>query len=129
MSAPQATLAPPDDRRVAPRFQPAFGTVCRFRPNDDETRPAVGLVWNISQTGISMLMADPPKRGTVIPGELGSESGGPGLPITLRVMHVRALPTGDFFLGAQFGRPLANDEMRPFLAPPPRGAENEGLAS
>src|SRR5580698_7423630 len=106
------------DRRIAPRFQPAFGTIYRFKKPENDHH-AVGLVWNISQTGVSMLLADPPEKGGLVPGELTTESGGPGLNIDLRVVHVRPLSTGDFLLGAQFSRPLDDEEMKLFLTPPP----------
>jgi hypothetical protein len=113
-----ATAAPPaTDRRVAPRHQPAFGTVCRLGPG--RGRPLVGLVWNISATGVSMLLADPPRPGAEVDGELAPEGGGPGLSVTLRVVHVRRAATGDYVLGARFGRELGADEVRQFLTPPP----------
>jgi hypothetical protein len=114
-----------DERRIAPRFQPAFGTIYRYKKAEEE-RPAVGLVWNISRTGVSMLLADPPERGGIVPGELTTESGGPGLAIALRVVHVRPLSTGDFLLGAQFSRPLEPEEMKQFLTPPPVPRKVEG---
>lgn len=101
-----------NDRRLAPRFQPAFGTVCRF----DRDHPQVGLVWNLSRTGVSMLLADPPAAGTRVVGELTAEGGGAALPVTLHVVHVRPVDTGDYLLGAKFDRPLDPEEMRPFLA-------------
>ena len=123
--SPASPVPPPAaERRVAPRFQPAFGTVCRFAAPDREK--AVGLVWNISETGISMLLADPPERGEELAGELTPENGGAGLEVTFRVVHVRELPTGDHFVGAQFARPLGEGELKPFLATPlpaPRPAE------
>jgi hypothetical protein len=100
------------DRRLAPRFQPAFGTVCRF----DRDHPRVGLVWNLSRTGISMLLADPPAAGTRVAGELTAEGSAIGLPVTLHVVHVRPVDTGDYLLGAKFDQPLEPEEMRPFLA-------------
>jgi hypothetical protein len=108
-----------EDRRVAPRFQPAFGTVCRFNMAESE-RDVVGLVWNLSQTGVSMLLAEPPERGGTVLGELTTETGSAVLPITLRVVHVRRLSTGDYLLGGQFSRPLEPEEMKQFLTPPPR---------
>jgi hypothetical protein len=118
MATTSKHTSPGEDRRVAPRFQPAFGTIYRYKKSDSEDH-AVGLVWNISQTGVSMLLADPPARGGIVPGELTTESGGPGLSIDLRVVHVRPLSTGDYLLGAQFSRPLEDDEMKLFLTPPP----------
>src|SRR6266480_4942334 len=94
------------ERRIAPRFQPAFGTICRLHPRGETNNTVVGLVWNISETGVSMLIADPPARGTEMDAELTTESGAEALRLLLRVVHVREMPVGDFFVGAQFGRPL-----------------------
>lgn len=107
------------DRRLAPRFQPAFGTVCRF----DHEHPRVGLVWNLSRTGVSMLLADPPAAGTKAVGELTAEVGGAALPVTLHVVHVRPVDTGDYLLGAKFEQPLEPEQMRPFLASTPAPAD------
>lgn len=106
----------PADRRVAPRFQPAFGTVCRLAAAD----PLIGLVWNLSASGVSMLLADPPGPGTELPAELALEGRDAGLAVRLRVVHVRPVSTGDFLLGGRFGRPLTDDELAQFLTPPPR---------
>ncbi len=109
---------PPDpaDRRVAPRFQPAFGTICRIRQHP----PHFGLVWNISRTGVSMLVADPLEMGTAVEAELTCEGGGEKLPVVLRVVHVRPADTGDYLIGARFGTPLDDEQMRPFLTPSAR---------
>ena len=113
----------PAERRVAPRFQPAFGTICRLHLPGDNGRTTVGLVWNISETGVSMLIADPPARGAQLDAELTTESGGDTLPLSLRVIHVREMPVGDYFIGAQFSRPLAEAELRRFLLPLPAPAK------
>ena len=125
VSAPPAP-SPNAERRIAPRFQPAYGTVYRTTPPDESGRSAIWLVWNISSTGMSLLVADPPKAGSEIVGELTMEAGGQSLPMNLKVVHVRPVETGDYCLGAQFVRPLGTEEMRPFLTPPPRG--NKGKA-
>lgn len=106
------TLSPTTERRIAPRFQPTLGTVCRLRD-----REQVGLVWNISRTGISMMMADPPPAGSVVQAVLTSEGSREGLPLVLHVVHVKEADTGDFLLGARFETPLEWEQMRPFLAP------------
>ena len=109
------TAAPPvADRRAAPRFQPTLGTVCRLGP----AWPRVGLVWNISRTGVSMLFGDPPPAGAELTAVLATDGGDGGLPVILRVVHVREAATGDYLLGARFDRPLADAELAPFLAPP-----------
>lgn len=113
------TAINPTERRIAPRFQPAFGTICRLHSRDGNGNTVVGLVWNISETGISMLIADPPARGEQLDAELTTESGDEVLPLSLRVVHVREMPVGDYFIGAQFSRPLAEAELRRFLLPLP----------
>jgi hypothetical protein len=113
------------DRRIAPRFQPAFGTTYRFKV-DGSDQLTVGLVLNISQTGVSMLLVDPPERGLVLPGELSTETGGSDLTISLRIVHVRKVSTGDYLLGAQFNRPLNDEEMKQFLTPPPQIKKDQG---
>lgn len=108
------------ERRAAPRFQPAFGTVCRFDP----AHPRLGLVWNLSRTGVSMLLADPPAAGSRVTAELAAEGSAIGLLVTLHVVHVRPVDTGDYLLGARFDQPLDPEEMRPFLASTPVPAES-----
>jgi len=119
LDAPATTAA---ERRLARRFQPALHTVCRL--NADAR--GVGLVWDVSETGVSMLLAHPPKAGTAVEGTLTAEGGGAGLTRTLHVVHVKPLPTGDFFLGAQFLTPLLPDEMQAFVGPPPRPLPKKG---
>jgi hypothetical protein len=63
-----------------------------------------------------MLLADPPAAGSRVAGELTTEVGGAALPVTLHVVHVRPVDTGDYLLGARFDRPLDPEEMQPFLA-------------
>jgi hypothetical protein len=105
------TISPAAERRIAPRFRPTVGTICRLRE-----RKQVALVWNISSTGISMMIADPPPTGTVLAAELATE-GGSVLPLTLHVVHVKQADTGDYLLGGRFEVPLTEPEMRRFLAP------------
>ena len=115
---PHAAPVPSADRRIAPRFQPAFGTVCRIASAKQADHATVGLVWNISETGISMLLGNPPKAGTEVAGELTADAGSKTLPVVLHVVHVRPIQTGDFVLGAQFDRPLNEEEIRMFVMPP-----------
>jgi len=104
------------ERRSAPRFQPALRTICRLNRNG--ARPAIGLVWNLSETGVSMLMAKPPKPGAELTGELVAEDGGVGVPVSIRVVHVRPTTTGDYVLGARFEMPLAAKDIKVFLVAP-----------
>lgn len=106
--------APPRDRRAAARFQPAFGTVVRLGPSG--TRRALGLVWDVSATGLSLLTAAPLEPGERYQAELAAEDGAT-VAVELDVAHARAVSTGDFFVGARFARPLPAKHLVPFVAP------------
>jgi hypothetical protein len=67
---------------------------------------------------VSALFGDPPPAGAEVAAVLAADGGEAGLAVTLRVVHVREVATGDYLLGARFARPLGHDEMAPFLAPP-----------
>lgn len=101
------------DRRRAVRRQPAVGTFFRFdEPNDTDR---MGLVWNISETGISMLLPESFERGVKLNGRLVSNDRSQSLPVTFQVVHVRRIESGDHFVGGQFEKRLTPDEMKPFL--------------
>jgi hypothetical protein len=109
------------DRRIAPRHQPAFGTVCRLGRR-------MGLVRNISQTGLSMLLGDPLEPGAELDGTLSLDGESLGLRVKVQVIHIREVATGDYLMGVRFGKPLKADEIRPFIssesddsAIPPKG--------
>lgn len=108
-----AIASPPAERRAAPRFRPAFGTVCRLGP----AWPRVGLVWDISETGVCMLLGDPPAAGGEIDAVLAADGSEAGVSVRLKVAHVQEVATGDYLLGARFARPLAPDQLAPFVAP------------
>ncbi|OWK40509.1 hypothetical protein FRUB_05428 [Fimbriiglobus ruber] len=78
----------------------------------------IGLVWNISETGVSMLLGNPPEPGEVRPAVLAHEDADDGLPVWLRVVHVRQMSTGDYQIGAEFDKRLTEDEVNQFLIPP-----------
>ncbi|HEY1188163.1 MAG TPA: PilZ domain-containing protein [Gemmata sp.] len=116
-SAPFATATQPPstERRVAPRRQPAMGTVCRLDSADPGPSP-LALVWNISTTGISMLLNAPRESGSALAGYLETMVGEAMLRVAMKVIHVKVLDTGDFFVGAHFDRALTADEIKPFVA-------------
>lgn len=103
------------DRRVAPRRQPAMGTICRLETED--TGPmALALVWNISATGISLLVPDPRAHGALVTGYLEQMEGDHMMRFAARVVHMKKLETGDYFVGAHFEQRLTADELKPFVA-------------
>lgn len=110
--APAATTS---ERRIAPRRQPTMGTVLRL-DSPDSGPPALALVWNISATGISMLLHAPRAAGSELSGFLETMDSEAMLRLTMKVVHVKTLDTGDFFIGAHFDRPLTADEIKPFVA-------------
>ncbi len=109
-----AHRSPSGERRTAPRFEPAFGVVCRFDP-DADGRPVVGLVWNLSATGVSVVMTEPPEMGAVLAADLELMTADDVLPLLVRVVFTRELDTGDFLVGAEFLRTLRVAEMDPYV--------------
>ena len=112
MIAPR-TAPPSGDRRRARRRQPTVGTICQLLATSEANYE--GLVWNISTTGVSMLIHQRLEPGTTIPIELSTADLSSILQVTLRVAHVTRLRTGDYFLGGQFLRTVTPQEFEPFL--------------
>jgi hypothetical protein len=102
------------ERRRAPRRLPAHETVCRLIDLDGD-QIACGLVWNLSATGVSMLLNAKLDPGALLGAELVCAAGA-ALRLGLTVVHVSRLRTGDYVLGAQFVQPLDEAELRPFVA-------------
>jgi hypothetical protein len=75
----------------------------------------MGLVWNISTSGLSMLVHREIDAGTILQGILLTGDEGSSLRIEFRVAHVGPLRTGDFIIGGPFVRPLEAEEMQPFV--------------
>src|SRR5687767_8669437 len=96
METPRQGTAPPSERRVAARRQPALGTVCRLSSDSGEWL-GTGLVWNISTSGLSLFVPRRPVPGRQAEGELSTTDGRTRLPLTLRVAHVSSVLTGDYF--------------------------------
>ncbi len=65
-----------------------------------------------------MLLNEPLAADTVIAAALLTTDERASLPVTLRVVHLRQIRTGDYFLGAQFEQPITAADLRPFLAEP-----------
>lgn len=105
------------DRRVAPRRQPTFGTICQLSSGAGKTS-RTGLVWNLSTSGVSMLMHEPWPAGSELQGQIKTVDERAALPVSFRVAHVRQLQTGDYLVGGPFQRALSADEMNPFLNTP-----------
>jgi hypothetical protein len=102
------------ERRRAPRRRPAHDTVCRLSHLDGDDL-GCGLVWNLSATGVSMLLNVPVEPGTVLDAELCSAAGDT-VRVGMSVVHLTRLRTGDYVLGGQFSRHLDAAELRPFVA-------------
>jgi len=102
------------NRRLYQRRQPTLGTVCQLESANDDA-PGLGLVWNISNGGVSMLLNCPVDRGVTIKGQLATSMDGFSLPVTMRVAHIAALSTGDFLVGTQFDQPLTDEQLGHFL--------------
>jgi hypothetical protein len=114
-ATPATIPASSSERRIAPRRQPAMGTVCRL-DSEDGGPAALALVWNISSTGISVLVAESRPAGAALCGYLEKTEGDHMHRVAMRVIHMKKLETGDYFLGAHFDRPLTPAELKPFVA-------------
>jgi hypothetical protein len=90
-----------------------MGTLFRL---DTDGSPEIGLIWNISRSGVSMLRNEPPGAGARLTGLLETKTDAHAVRVGLTVMHVRQLDTGDYFVGAQFDGPLTDEQLRPFVA-------------
>lgn len=115
MTAAPAVTIPTAERRSAIRRQPAVNTICRFDAAESGPQ-ALALVWNISATGISILVPEPKPPGLLLTGYLDTMEGDHMHPIAVRVIHCKLLETGDYALGARFENPLTEDELKPFVA-------------
>lgn len=105
---------PAAERRRAPRRQPAIGTVCQFSSGSEIH--GMGLVWNISTSGVSVLSNEACATGIRLAGELRSLELGATLPITFEVAHVKELGTGDYVIAGPFARSLSAAKIKPFVA-------------
>src|SRR5262245_27017847 len=92
------------ERRRATRRHPTHDTVCRLTGPDGE-EVGRGLVWNLSATGVSLLLNQPLEPGTGVGVELIG-AGGATVRNGLSVIHLSRLRTGDYVLGGQFVRVL-----------------------
>jgi len=107
-----ATAPPSAERRIATRRQPAMGTLFRL---DTDGPPEIGLIWNISRSGVSMLRNEPPAAGARITGLLETMTDAHALRVGMTVIHVKKLDTGDYFVGGHFDQPLTDDQLKPFV--------------
>jgi hypothetical protein len=101
------------ERRRAARRLAAHSTVCRLIDADGD-EVGCGLVWNLSTSGVSMLLHLRVEPGTQLAAEL-SNAAGDTVRVGLGVIHLSRLRTGDFVLGGQFSRTLDESELRPFV--------------
>jgi hypothetical protein len=101
------------ERRRAPRRQPAHDTVCHLIDFDGD-RIGCGLVWNISTSGVSMLLNLRLEPGTLVGAEL-CRPGAATVRVGLTVIHATRLRTGDHIVGGQFSRCLGDGQLQAFV--------------
>ncbi len=76
----------------------------------------MGLVWNLSRMGISMLLNRSASVGHIFPVTIVNADESYKLAVCVRVAHVARLGTGDYVIGAQFDSPIQDEEILPFLS-------------
>ena len=111
-AATRAKKSAEPERRRAPRRQPAVGTICRLSAGK-KTR--LGLVWNLSESGLSMLVSEELTAGAELKGNMTTLDEAASIPITFHVTHVKKLLTGDFLVGGPFEHALSATQMSPFV--------------
>jgi hypothetical protein len=111
-------IAKAAERRRAPRRQPAIGTICQFTPRCAVN--GMGLVWNISTSGVSVLANQPCAAGVRLEGELKTLDERATLPISFDVAHVKELETGDYVIAGPFAKMVAAAKIKPFISMPPK---------
>jgi hypothetical protein len=126
MKAKTKRIDKPSERRRAPRRQPAIGTICRF--TSGSAVGGLGLVWNISTTGVSVLSSASCAAGVRVEGELQTLDDRSTLPISFDVAHVKALETGDYVIAGPFPHSLSAAKLKPFVAAPARGKKTKATA-
>ncbi|MDY3555601.1 PilZ domain-containing protein [Gemmata sp. JC717] len=97
------------DRRAAVRFVPNSTTSCYTESGGE------GVLWDISATGLSMLVETSPLLGVTLTVEVTSSWR--VLTVRAQVAHVNQLAAGDYFVGMEFARPLTLEEIEPFVTP------------
>ncbi len=102
------------ERRRAPRRRPARETVARLLDVAGADL-GTGLVWNLSRSGVSLLLHRALEPGEHVDMELVG-AGAASLRVGMSVVHRNELRTGDFVLGGHFDRPLDDEELAPFVA-------------
>lgn len=104
----------PVESRQTVRRRPARGTFCHLELGPGGG-PRLGLVWDLSAGGISLLLHEPLASGSAVRAELATVDERATLRVVIRVAHVAELKTGDYVVGGPFDEPLAPEQMRPFL--------------
>ncbi|AMV23698.1 PilZ domain protein [Gemmata sp. SH-PL17] len=97
------------NRRGSVRFVPATSTSCYTESGGE------GVLWDISATGLSMLVDTPPLLGVTLTVEVTSSWR--VLTVKAQVAHVKQVAAGDYFVGMEFASPLALEEIEPFITP------------
>lgn len=99
---------PNTERRRSARFLPAFSACCNTMSGGE------GFVADISETGLSMVVATMPLLGVTLPVEV--VSCGLVLAVNAQVAHATRLEAGEYFVGLRFTQPLPSDELESFIA-------------
>lgn len=99
----------PSDRRASVRYVPTSSTSCYTESGGE------GVLWDISTTGLSMLVDTPPLLGITLTVEVTSLWR--VLTVRAQVAHVKQVVAGDYFVGMEFASPLALDEFEAFVTP------------
>lgn len=102
------------ERRAAVRFASLLEASCQSLASGDDT-VCQARVWDISVTGISLVLEEHHPPGTLLTIFLEKAPHQFSAPVDVRVVHVSEHMDDLWFLGCEFLTPLAPDELEALL--------------
>jgi hypothetical protein len=84
----------------------------RCLPNGNCEAAVTGRVRNISLGGVGLVVTSHVDPGTSLVVEVARTASGKAATMTVRVVHVRAMPIRGWFLGCVFPQPLAEADVK-----------------
>ena len=102
------------ERRVAKRLFPGAMTPCEVQRSGENTRQSAWL-HNLSCKGAGLLVADEDLPGTVVRVLVVNAAHTFALAVELRVVRCQRVINGEYFIGGEFTREVAHEELVPFI--------------
>ncbi len=102
------------ERRIAKRLFPGAMTPCEVQRVGEEKRQSAWL-HNLSCKGAGLLVADEYLPGTLVRLLVVNAAHTFALAVELRVVRCQRIINGEYFIGGEFSREVAHEELVPFI--------------